>query len=61
ATKIAGQLVHLQTDGYGVDYLDERNKLIAAVSMEDAQRAAKRLFDNGELLVVVAGKPVGMG
>ncbi|MDP1908556.1 MAG: pitrilysin family protein, partial [Hyphomicrobium sp.] len=40
STKIAGQLVHLQTDGYDVDYLDERNKLFAAVSMEDAQRAA---------------------
>jgi zinc protease len=61
STKIAGQLVHLQTDGYGVDYLDQRNKLIAAVNMEDAQRAAKRLLDKGELLVVVAGKPVGMG
>ncbi len=60
STKIAGQLVHLQTDGYDVDYLDERNKLIAAVSMEDAQRAAKRLLDKGELLVVVAGRPEGM-
>ncbi len=60
STKIASQLMHLQTDGYGVDYLDERNKLIAAVSMEDAQRAAKRLLDEGELLVVVAGRPEGM-
>ncbi|MHB8886203.1 MAG: M16 family metallopeptidase [Methylovirgula sp.] len=60
STKIAGQLVHLQTDGYDVDYLDERNKLFAAVSMEDAQRAANRLLDKGELLVVVAGKPEGM-
>lgn len=60
STKIAGHLVHLQTDGYDVDYLDNRNRLIAAVSMEDAQRAANRLFDKGELLIVVAGRPVGM-
>ncbi|HTJ03126.1 MAG TPA: insulinase family protein, partial [Methylovirgula sp.] len=60
STKIAGQLVHLQTDGYGVEYLDERNKLIDAVTMEDAKRAAKRVFDKGELLVVVAGRPEGM-
>lgn len=60
STKIAGQLVRLQTDGYGVEYLDERNKLIAAVNMQDAKRVAKRLFDDGGLLVVVAGKPVGM-
>lgn len=60
STKIASHLTHLQTDGYDVDFLDERNKLIAAVSMDDAQRAAERLLDKGELLVVVAGRPVGM-
>jgi zinc protease len=60
STKIANQLVHLQTDGYEVDYLDERNKLIEAVTPEDAKRAAKRLFDDARLLVVVAGRPVGM-
>jgi len=60
STKIASQLLHLQTDGFGVEYLDERNKLIAAVTMEDAKRVAKRLFGDGKLLVTVAGKPEGM-
>lgn len=60
STKIANQLVHLQTDGFDVDYLDERNKLIAAVTMEDAKRVAKRLFGDGKLLVTVAGRPDGM-
>ena len=60
STKIASQLVHLQTEGFGVEYLDERNKLIAAVTMEDAKRAAKRLFGDGKLLVTVAGQPEGM-
>jgi len=60
STKIAGQLVHLQTDGYDVTYLDERNKLIAAVTMDDAKRAAKRLFGDASLLVAVAGRPAGM-
>jgi zinc protease len=60
STKIAGQLVHLQTDGFDVEYLDERNKLIAAVTMEDAKRAAGRLFGDGALLVAVAGRPEGM-
>jgi zinc protease len=60
STKIAGQLVHLQTDGFDVDYLDERNRLIAAVTMEDAKRAAGRLFGDGKLLVAVAGRPEGM-
>jgi len=37
--------------------LDERNKLIAAVTMEDAKRASKRLFGDAKLLVTVAGNP----
>jgi zinc protease len=57
STKIAGQLVNLQSEGFGVDYLDERNKLIAAVTMEDAKRASKRLFGDTKLLVTVAGNP----
>ncbi len=60
STKIANQLLHLQTEDFGVDYLDERNRLIAAVTMEDAKRAAKRLFGDGKLLVTVAGRPEGM-
>ncbi|WOJ89289.1 pitrilysin family protein [Methylocapsa polymorpha] len=60
STKIAGQLTHLQTEGFGVEYLDERNRLIAAVTMEDAKRAAKRLFGDAKLLVTVAGRPEGM-
>ena len=60
STKIASQLLHLQTEGFGVEYLDERNKLIAAVTMTDAKRAAKRLFGDGKLLVTVAGQPEGM-
>ncbi|HEY4847650.1 MAG TPA: pitrilysin family protein [Methylocella sp.] len=57
STKIAGQLVNLQCEGFGVEYLDERNKLIAAVTMEDAKRASKRLFGDTKLLVTVAGNP----
>ncbi len=60
SNKIASQLLHLQTDGYGVDYLDERNRLIAAVDMDAAKRAARRLFGDASLLVTVAGRPEGM-
>jgi zinc protease len=60
STKIASHLLHLQTEGFGVEYLDERNKLIAAVTMEDAKHAGKRLLGDGKLLVTVAGQPDGM-
>lgn len=60
STKIAGQLASLQAEGFGVEYLDERNRLIAAVTMEDAKRVARRLFGDGKLLVTIAGRPKGM-
>lgn len=60
STKIANQLLHLQTEGFDVDYLDDRNRQIAAVTMDDAKRAAKRLFGDAKLLVTVAGKPEKM-
>ena len=60
STKIAGQLVNLQLDGFDPNYLDERNAKIAAVTLEDAKLAAKRLLGDGSLLVAVAGKPEGL-
>jgi len=38
--------------------LDERNAKIAAVTMEDAKRAAGRLLGDGKL--AVAGRPAGV-
>ena len=58
--KIASQLVHLQMEGFDVSYLDERNGLIEAVTLEDTQRVAKRLFGKGPLLVAMVGRPVGV-
>jgi zinc protease len=58
--KIAGHLVSLQLDGYDVTRLDARNALIAAVTLDDTARAAKRLLGDGALLVTIAGKPVGL-
>ncbi len=60
STKIASQLAALQLDDFGVEYLDERNRMIAAVTMEDAKRSAVRLFGDGRLLVVGAGRPEGL-
>ena len=60
STKICDQLVHLQTEDFPVEYLDERNAMINAVTLEDARRVAKRLFDGKQLLVAVAGRPQGM-
>lgn len=60
STKIANQLVQLQLDHLGIDYIAKRNALVAAVTIEDVRAAAKTLFGNGDLLVVAVGKPTGL-
>jgi zinc protease len=59
SAKIAGQLLAIQIDDLGIDYIQRRNSLIDAVTMADAQRAAKRLCGGG-LLVTVVGRPHGL-
>ena len=49
-------------DGLGVDYIDKRNDLIRAVSAEDAQRVAKKLWSDPLSVVTVgpeAAEPAG--
>ncbi len=59
SSKIASQLVQMQTDNLGIDYFERRSALIDAVTLEDTRRVAKRLLDGG-LLVTVAGRPKGL-
>lgn len=59
STKIASQLVQMQIDDLGIDYIDRRSAMIDAVTLDDARRVAKRLLSSG-LLVTVVGKPKGV-
>jgi zinc protease len=59
--RIAAFLAAIQLDRLGIDYLDRRAKLIDAVTLADVQRVARRLLDPDKLLVVVVGKPQGLG
>ena len=56
SSKIAAQLVQIQREGLGIDYIDKRNSLVQAVTMADVKRVAKRLLDAG-MLVTVVGRP----
>jgi zinc protease len=56
SSKIAEQLVQIQLDDLGIDYIDKRNSLVDAVTMADVKRVAKRLLD-ANMLVTVVGKP----
>ncbi|WP_085977096.1 M16 family metallopeptidase, partial [Rhodovulum sp. PH10] len=55
SVKIAAQLVQIQLDDLGIDYIDRRKDLIDAVTIDDAKRVAKR-FLSGDMLVAVAGR-----
>jgi zinc protease len=59
SNRIAGQLVQLQLDNLGIDYIERRPGLIDAVTLADAKRVAKRLLDGG-LLITVVGRPEGV-
>ena len=55
--KIASQLSYIQREELGIDYIDHRNALIESVTRDDVRRAAQRLLDPDELLVVIVGEP----
>lgn len=54
---IANQLLAIQLDDLGLDYVDQRNDLIAAVTIEDVRRVAERLFGDGDMTIVRVGQP----
>ena len=59
SAKIAAQLLTIQVEDLGIDYINRRNGLIDAVTLADAKRVARRLADGG-LFVTVVGKPKGL-
>ena len=58
--KIAAQLLGIMQDDLGINYVDERNKLVEAVTLADVQRVAKRLLKTDDLIVTIVGKPAGL-
>ncbi|GEP09685.1 M16 family metallopeptidase [Methylobacterium gnaphalii] len=60
STKIANQLVQIAFEGLGMDYIARRNDMVAGVTQADIRRASARTFADGKMLVVAAGRPVGL-
>lgn len=59
-SKIARILVGVQEEDLGIDYIERRNGLVNAVTVEDIARVAKRLVKSDELRFVVVGQPKGL-
>ncbi len=59
SSKIASQLLWIQIEDLGLDYIDTRNGKIEAVTLKDIRRVAKRLLKSDGLIVTIVGKPDG--
>ena len=57
SSRLAGLLVSIQLENLGIDYLDRRNDLIAAVTRDDVNRLARDLLTPDKLAFVVVGRP----
>lgn len=58
SAKLAGALLQYQLDHLPIDYIERRNALVDAVTIEDARKAAQRLWGQGLLTVIVGRAPL---
>jgi len=57
SSSIANQLLWIQIEDLGIDYVNRRNELIEAVTLDDIRRVAKRLIEADRLITTIVGKP----
>ena len=58
SASIASQLLWIQIEELGIDYVTKRNELIDAVTLDDIKRVAKRLIEADRLITTIVGRPV---
>ncbi|MEL6279678.1 MAG: pitrilysin family protein, partial [Pseudomonadota bacterium] len=58
--KIARFLVGAQLEDLPIDYIETRNELVEAVTVDDIKRVAAKWMDPNQLYFVVVGKPEGL-
>jgi len=58
SAKIATNLLDMQFEELGIDYIDRRNAMVAAVTAADVRRAANRFLAGAKMLTVMVGEPV---
>ncbi|MDE2376220.1 pitrilysin family protein [Bradyrhizobium sp.] len=57
SSKLAQALLQYQQDKLPIDYIEKRNAIVDAVTLDDAKQAARRLWGEGLLTVVVGRAP----
>ena len=61
SSKLAGMLLQFQIDKLPIDYIEKRNAMVDAVTLDQAKSAARRLWAQGLLTVVVGRPPAAAG
>jgi zinc protease len=57
SSKLASALLQYQIDKLGIDYIERRNSIVDAVTLDDGKQAAKRLWGQGLNTVIVGRAP----
>jgi len=57
SSKLASGLLQYKLDKLPIDYLEKRNAIVDAVTLDDAKKAAQRLWGQGLLTVIVGRAP----
>ena len=57
SSKLASALLQYQLDNLPIDYIEKRNGIVDAVTLEDARNAARRLWGQGLVTVIVGRAP----
>ncbi len=55
--KIASQLLWIQIEDLGMDYIEKRNERVDAITLDDLKRVAKKLLKPDNLIITIVGKP----
>jgi zinc protease len=56
SSKLAAALLQYQLDRLPIDYIEKRNAIVDAVTLDSAKKAAQRLWGQG-LITVIVGRP----
>ena len=57
SSKLASALLQYQLDRLPIDYIEKRNAIVDAVTLDEARKAAQRLWGQGLLTVIVGRAP----
>ena len=57
SSKLASAMLQYQIDKLPIDYIEKRNAIVDAVTLDDTKRASQRLWGQGLLTVIVGREP----